>query len=150
MSAQILHGLFFSILADGSVVPDSVKQVLGADVGSHDKDSVLEVHSPALRIRNTSVIQDLKQHVKDIRVSLLDLIEKNYRIRFTPYSFCQLATFFISDISGRCSDESGHGELLHVLTHINSDHVVLIIKERLCQRLGKLCLTNTGRSQEQE
>ena len=39
---------------------------------------------------------------------------------------------------------------LHVLTHINTHHIGLIIKQALSQSFGKLRLTNTGRSKEQE
>ena len=39
---------------------------------------------------------------------------------------------------------------LHVLTHINTHHIGLIVKQAFSQSFGKLRLTNTGRSKEQE
>ena len=39
---------------------------------------------------------------------------------------------------------------LHVLTHIDTDHILLIVKQCGSQSLGKLCFTNTGWSEEQE
>ena len=80
----------------------------------------------------------------------LDLIKKYNGIRFSSDCFCQLSTFIISDISRRSSDQSGHGIFLHVLTHIDTNHVVLIIKQALCKCLRKFCLTYTCRSKEQE
>ena len=83
-------------------------------------------------------------------MGLLNLIEKDNRVRFSSDCFCQLSAFFITNISRRRSDQSGHGELLHVFTHIDTHHIVLIIKQILCQCLGKFCLTNTSRAKEQE
>ena len=80
----------------------------------------------------------------------LDLIKKYNRIRFSSDCLCQLSTFIVSDISRRSSDQSGHGIFLHVLTHIDTNHVVLIIKQALGKCLCKLCLTYTCRSKEQE
>ena len=40
--------------------------------------------------------------------------------------------------------------LLHILTHIDTDHIILIVKQGLGQRFRKLGLADTGRSQEQE
>ena len=79
-----------------------------------------------------------------------DLIEKYNRVRFPSDCFCQLSAFIVSNISRRSSDQSGHGIFLHVLTHINTHHIVLIIKQTLGKCFGKLCLTYTCRSKEQE
>ncbi len=38
------------------------------------------------------------------------------------------------------SDQTGDGVLLHILTHIDTDHVVFIIKQGLCKGLCKLSL----------
>ena len=40
--------------------------------------------------------------------------------------------------------------LLHVLTHIDTNHVVLVVEQCFGQSLCKLRLTNTSRSKEQE
>ena len=42
-------------------VPGShLEHKLGADVGGHDEDGVLEVHGAALRVRHAAVVQDLQ------------------------------------------------------------------------------------------
>jgi hypothetical protein len=46
----------------------------------------------------------LKKEIKYFRVRLLNLIKKEYRIRPPPNSLGKLATFFISNISRRCTD----------------------------------------------
>ena len=77
-------------------------------------------------------------------------IKKYYRIRFAPYCLGQLAALVIAYISRRRSDQTRYGMLLHVLAHIDTHHIALIIKERIRQRFGELRLTYTGRPQEQE
>ena len=83
------------------------QNLLGTQVGGHDQDRVLEVHSPALRVCDPAVIKYLQQDIEDIRMGLLYFVKKNDRIRFSADSLSQLASFLVADISGRCSDESG-------------------------------------------
>ena len=80
----------------------------------------------------------------------LDLIKKYNTVWFTADCLSKLTALLISYISRRRSDQSGYRILLHVLTHINSDHILFIIKQILCQSFGKLCLTYTCRTKEQE
>ena len=64
---------------------------------------------------------------------------------FTPHSFCQLAAFFIANISRRRSDQAAHGEFFHVLAHVDTDHVILRIEQVGGNGFGQLCFTNPGR-----
>ena len=43
-----------------AVRPDAVQQVLAAQVGGEDDHRVLEVHRPALTVRNPSIVQNLE------------------------------------------------------------------------------------------
>ena len=149
-AAQVVHDHLSRIVLDLSGIIDALEQVLRADVAGHDDDRVLEVHGLAQRVGDTSVVQYLKQYVKYIRVRLLYLIKEHYRVRLSPDCLGQLSALVISDIAGRRSDQTAHGEFLHVLTHIKSDHIALIVKERLSQRLRQLRLAHAGRSQEEE
>ncbi len=63
---------------------------------------------------------------------------------------CQLTAFFIADISGRRSDQSGNGEFLHVFTHIDPDDIVFVIEQCFRKGLGQLGLADTGGTQEEE
>ena len=56
-----------------------------ADVGGHDDDGVLKADHLALRIRQTAVIENLQQHVEDIRVCLFDLIKQHNGIRLAAH-----------------------------------------------------------------
>ena len=77
-------------------------------------------------------------------------IEKHYGIRFSANGFRKLTALIISDISRRRSDQTGHRIFLHVLTHIDTHHIVLIIKQILGKCFCKLCLTYTCRSKKEE
>ena len=51
---------------------------LGAHVGRHDDNRVLEGHLATLAIGQTAVVEHLQQHVEDIRMGLLHLVEQNH------------------------------------------------------------------------
>ena len=65
-------------------------------------------------------------------------------------AFGQLAAFFIAHVSGRRADETGHGVFLHVFGHIDTHHVVLVVKQRLRQRLASSVLPTPVGAEEQE
>ena len=71
-----------------------IQQILGTDVGGHNQDRILEIDSFAGRIRDTSIIQNLQQDVKYIRVRFLNLIEEDNGIRFAPYCLGQLTDVY--------------------------------------------------------
>ena len=83
-------------------------------------------------------------------MGFFDLIEQDDRVRFSPHGLRQLSAFIVAHISRRRSDQTGHGIFLHIFTHVDPDHVVLIVKQALGKSLGKLCLADAGRSKEQE
>ena len=126
------------------------KDLLRADIGRHDQDGVLEIHGPPLRIGDAAVIQYLQQYVEHIGVCFLDLVEEHDRVRFSADCLGQLTALFVADVSRRRSDQSGHGVFLHVLGHVDPDHVLLVVKKCLRQCFGQLGLTDTGGTQEQE
>ena len=146
MYPQVIHHRCLCLWSDLSAAVNSFQQVLRSDIGGKDKDCILKVHGPALGIRNTSVIQDLEQNVEYIRVGLLHLIKQHHAVWLAPHCLCQLSALVVSHISRRRTNQTRHGVLLHVLTHIDTHHVGLIIKQCLCQGLCQLRLTYAGRS----
>src|SRR5438105_12819109 len=56
-------------------------------IRSHDQDRVLEINRASFRIRQTSVVKNLKQHIEDIRMRLFNFIEKNHCVRPPANSF---------------------------------------------------------------
>ncbi len=64
--------------------------------------------------------------------------------------FGQPAALFVADISGRCADQAGDGMLLHELAHVDADHGVFIVEEKLGQRLAQFGFADAGGAEEQE
>ena len=81
---------------------------------------------------------------------LLDLIEQNYGVRFAAHRFGELAALLITHISRRRSNQTADAEFFHILRHIDAHDILFIVEQRLCERLGKLRLTNARRPEEQK
>src|SRR3990172_12777787 len=65
-----------------------------------------------------------------------------------PDCFGELASFIISDVSGRCTYQSRNRMPFLVFRHINTGYQVLIIEEKLSECSGKFSFTNSCCSQE--
>ena len=78
------------------------------------------------------------------------LVKQHYRVRLAAHRFRQLTSFVISHIAGRRTDQSGHGVFFHILRHINTHHILLIIEQSLCQGFCQFRFTNAGRAEEQK
>ena len=78
------------------------------------------------------------------------LIEQHDAVRMTAHSLGQLAAFLVADVSRRRTDQTGDAEFLHVLGHVDTYHVLLIVEQGLRQCLGQLGLADAGGAQEQE
>ena len=83
-------------------------------------------------------------------MSLFNLIEQHNRVGLAAYRLGQLTALIVSDISGRRSDKTGDGVFLHIFGHIDTNHVVFVIKQTIGKSLCKLRLADTGGTQEQE
>ena len=83
-------------------------------------------------------------------MSLFYLIKQNHRIRIPSDFLTELSSFFISHISWRRSHQLGDTVFLHIFGHIYPNHSLLTAKHYVCQYLGQLCLTYTGRSQKEK
>src|SRR2546425_7705672 len=66
-------------------------QHLLREVARHDDDRVAEVDTAPLRVRQAALIEDLQQHVEDLGVGLLDLVEQDHAIRLAPHRLRYLA-----------------------------------------------------------
>ena len=139
-----------SLLTARGDVGETLTDEVGAEVARHDDDRILEVHQTALIIRQTTVIEDLQEDVEDVGVSLLDLVEEDDGVGLAADRFGELTTFVIAYISWRRTDETGGGELLLILAHIDTGEHRLVIEEDFSQRLCQLGLPDTGGTEEDE
>src|SRR5581483_1967333 len=121
-----------------------------ADVARHDDHDVLEVDRAAVAVGEPAVVEDLQQHVEDVRVRLLDLVEQEHGVRAPADRFGELTALLEADVAGRRTDETGDGVLLHVLGHVEADHRLLVVEEELRERLREERLPHAGRSEEEE
>ena len=81
-------------------------------------------------------------------MGLFYLVEEYHAVGLAPYGFGQLATFVVTHISRRGSDESTHGMLLLILTHVDTRHHALIVEQVVSQSLRQLCLAHTSGAEE--
>src|SRR5882724_8277576 len=123
---------------------------MAAEVGGHDHDGVAEVHRAALAVGEPPVVEHLQQHVEDVRVRLLDLVEEDDRVRAATDGLGELAAFVEADVARRGADEARHRVLLHVLRHIDADHRPLVVEHELGERARQLGLADAGGTEEQE
>ena len=83
-------------------------------------------------------------------MGFFDFVEQHHLIGPAADRFGQHAALVVADIAGRRSDQPRDRMLLHEFRHIEADHRLIVVEEKPSERLGQFCLTNTGRSQEQE
>ena len=106
---QGLHGLVTSLLGRRAAEADGAALPVGARIGRHNDDGVFKIHDAALRIGDAAVIQNLKQNIQYVRVSLFQLVEQNDGIGLAADLFRQLARLVIADIAGGRADELRDG-----------------------------------------
>ena len=115
-----------------------------AQVTGHDNQRILKVHAAALAIGQAAIVQNLQQHIEDVRMGLFDFVQQDDAVGVTAYSLSQLTALVIAHIAWRGTNQTGHGVLLHIFTHIDAHHVALIIKEYLSQGFSQLGFAYAG------
>src|SRR5258706_9166616 len=122
--------------------------MLGAEVRGHDDDRVAEIDRTALTIGKTAIVKHLQEHVENVGISFLDLVEQHNLIGAAANGLGEGASLFISDIPRRGADEPRNRVLFHVLRHVDADHGVLVIEEESSQSSRKFCLADPGWSKK--
>ncbi len=67
----------------------------------HDDDRVSETDHAPLTVSQSTIIQYLKQNIKNIWMCLFNLINQDNRIGLATVGFSQIATVFIPHITRR-------------------------------------------------
>ena len=78
---------------------------VGADVRRHDQDRVAEVDVAAERVGQPALLHDLEEHVEDVGVRLLDLVESTTAVRTAAHLLGELAALLVADVARRRADE---------------------------------------------
>mmetsp|Transcript_96585 Transcript_96585/g.268469 ORF Transcript_96585/g.268469 Transcript_96585/m.268469 type:complete len:379 (-) Transcript_96585:2455-3591(-) len=121
-----------------------------AKVGRHDHQRVGEGHGPALGVGEAAVVQQLQEHVEDVGVCLLHLVEEHQRVWPPTQGFCEGAAITVAHIAGRRADELGDCVLLHVLAHVQTDHGLISAKECGSEGLAERRLADSRWPREHE
>ena len=125
-------------------------QIFGTQIGGHDDQHIAEIDRAALPVGEAAIVEHLQQHIEDIRVGFLDLVEQHHLIGPPPHRFGQRAAFVIADIAGRCADQAGDRVLFHIFGHVDAHHGAVVVKHELRQGFGQLGFANAGGSKEHE
>ena len=147
VSCQRLH---HSPLHLRGVTALQVNYGLTAYIGGHDDNCIPEIHCSPLPVRQTPIIEELKQYIEHLLVSFFYFIEKNNAVGPATNRLRQVSPLFVTNISGRSSNETGDGVLFHELRHIDPYHGSIIVKEKVRQRLGKFGFSDPGGPHEDE
>ncbi len=123
-----------------------IDEVLGADVGRQDDQRVLEIDRAALAVGQAAVVQHLQQHVEDVRVRLLDLVEQDDLVRPAANRLGERAAFLVADVARRRADQPRDRVLLHVLAHVDADERRLVVEQEARERLRQLGLADARRA----
>ena len=83
-------------------------------------------------------------------MSLLDFVEKDYRVRRAPNTLRQLSALFVANITWRRADEFRNGVLLHEFRHIEAHQRLFGAEEKFRKAPSDLSLANTSRPQEKK
>src|SRR5256714_6772233 len=119
-------------------------------VRGHNQDGVLEVNRAPLRVCEPSVVENLQEHVENVRVRLLYLVEEDDAVGTTPDGLGQLPALLVADVARRRADHARDGVLLHVLRHVEAYHRALVVEEKLGERACGLSLADAGGPEEDE
>ena len=130
--------------------PGLVLDQLGADVAGHDEDDVLEVDAAAEAVGEAAFVHDLKQHVVDVGMRLLDFVEQEHGVGAPPDAFGQLPALLVADVSWRGTDQTADVVFFHELAHVEPDQGVAIAEEELGQRLGQKRFADAAGAEEDE
>src|SRR5262249_33928098 len=102
----------------------------------------------SLSIGQPSVLQHLEQHVKDLGMCLLNLVEEHHAVGASLDGLGELPRLIVADVAWRRTDQSCGVVMLHELGHINLNERILAAKERRGQGPCQLRFTNTSRPDE--
>ena len=101
-----------------------------------------------MTVCDTSVVKNLQHNIEHVRMCLFDLVKEDNAVRLAANRFGQLSAFIIANVSRRRSKQTGYRVFLHILGHVDTDHVFFRVKESTCKRFRQFGLADTGRAEE--
>src|SRR5690606_38251411 len=83
-----------------------LSELSGAYVGGHNDNGDTEINPPSNTVCELYFIEYLQQDMEYVRIRLFNLVKQYHGVGFPPHLFCQLSTLPITNVSGRCSNET--------------------------------------------
>ena len=133
-----------------SVLRAQLLDELAAHVAGHDHDGILEIHRAAVAVGHAPVVEDLQKYVEDIRVGLFDLVKEHHGVGPAAHRLGEVAPLVVAHVARRGADETRDGVFFHVLAHVDADHGLLGVEEKLGQGLGQFGLAHARGAHEDE
>ena len=104
--AQVLEALDHLGESEGLDEADrAARHLPRPGIRGHDERHVPEVGLPPLVVGQRRVVHDLQQHVEDVRMRLLDLVEQQHGVRVLAHLLDQLPALVVADVAGRRADQ---------------------------------------------
>ena len=122
-------------------------EALGPGVGGHHDDGIAKIGLAAVGVGQGTMIKDLQQQIKHIRVGLFYFIEQQDTVRLFVDRIRQQAALVKADITRRRADQARDGMPLHVFGHIEARELHAHLQGQLAGHLG---LAHPGRPGKQE
>ena len=104
----------------------------------------------SLAVGQPPVVQNLQKQVEHFGMRFFDLIEQDQTVRPMAHHFRELASFVVTHIARRRTDEPARGMALHIFRHVDADQRFLIVEHEFGERAGELGLSDAGRPKEHE
>ncbi len=136
----------FGLEAQTGLFLDQVR----ADVGGHDDDGVAEIHLATLGVGKMTLLHDLQEHVVDLGMGFLHLVEDDDGVGAAAQGFGELTGIIVTDVTGRGTDETRGSVPFHELGHVQLDGGILAAEHELGEGTRQLGLADTGGSEEHE
>ena len=93
------HELGLVVRGRGRRAPRSPPRRGVPEVRRQDDDRVLEVDRAPLPVGEPPVVEHLEQHVPDVRVRLLDLVEEDHAVRPPAHRLGELPALLVPDVA---------------------------------------------------
>ena len=123
-------------------------QIRRSDVRSHDDDRILEVDDAAFTVSEAAIIHYLQQNVEHIGMCFLDFVEEHNRVRTATDLLGELPPLFVTHVSGRRPDQAGNRMFLLIFRHVNADHGMLVVEEKVSKGASDFGFADTGWTEE--
>ena len=122
----------------------------GPDIRGEDDEGMTKIGFAPFGMREESVLENLQEDIGRIGMCLLNLVEEDDGMRFSPDFFREFPAFAIADIAGRGTYHLCDIVAFAEFAHIEADECSIISKEMRRNRFREECFADAGWSEEEK